>query len=105
MKPVDSAIAKLRRLAAKDAVEVEHLSELAVIGDDKVARAIRELQERHAWPYGNRQGDQHVIPLGRWADVVCTYLEGGADALVAYARRNEPEAFDFAVSILSGVKS
>jgi hypothetical protein len=33
------------------------------------------------------------------------YLEGGADALVAYARRDEPKSFYFATSILSELKS
>jgi hypothetical protein len=105
MKSAKTAIAKLQRLAAKNAVEVEHLSGLAVLGDASVVPTIRELQERHAWPRENRQGNAHVVPLGRWAEVVCAYLEGGADALVAYAQRDEPKSFYFAVSILSELKS
>jgi hypothetical protein len=105
MTSLDSAIKKLRRLAAKDAVEVEHLSALAMIGNVKTVPVIRELQEHHSWPHGNRQGDKHVVPLGRWADVVCVYLEGGTDALVTYARRKEAESFYFAVSILGDLKS
>ena len=105
MKSLDSAITKLRRLAAKDAVEVEHLSTLAVIGDPRAAPVVRELQQRYAWPYDNREGDKHIVPLGRWAAVVCAYLEGGADALVAYARREEPQSFYFAVSVLRELKS
>jgi len=105
MKSLDSAIAKLRRLAAKDAVEVEHLSALAVIGDAKAVPVVRELHERYAWPRDNREGDKHVVPLGRWAEVVCAYLAGGTDALVAYARREEPKSFYFAVSILRELKS
>lgn len=105
MKSLDSAITKLRRLAELDAVDVEHLSELAVIGDAKAVPVIRELQERYAWPQDNCQGEKHLVPLARWAEVVCAYLEGGADALVAYARRAEADSFYFAVSVLSELKT
>jgi hypothetical protein len=45
------------------------------------------------------------VPLGRWADVVCDYLEGGCDVLLAYARRPEADSFSFAVHVLSELKS
>lgn len=105
MKSLDLAIAKLRRLAAKNAVEVEHLCAMAVLGQSAAVPVIRELQERYSWSQSKRDGGAHVVPLGRWADVVCSYLDGGADALVSYAHSKEPDSFYYAVSVLGDLKS
>lgn len=105
MPLINSKLAKLRRMAANGDVEVEHLTEFAVLGDARAVPVIRELQAKHNWPHSNRVGDVHVAPLARWAEVVCTYLEGGCDALVNYARRTKPESLAFAVSVLGEVKS
>jgi hypothetical protein len=105
MPSLDAKLASLRRKAAADDVEVEHLTAFAAAGDARAVPVIRELQREHGWPHSNRQGKSLVVPLGRWADVVCVYLEGGCDALVAYARRREPDSFDFAASVLEELKS
>jgi hypothetical protein len=102
---IDSKLANLRRRAAKGDLEVEHLVAFAVGGDRSAAPAIRELKARHKWPHSHLVGGRHVVPLGRWADVTCSYLEGGCDALLAYARRPEADAFSFAVHVLSELKS
>ena len=77
----------------------------AARGDARAVPVIRELQRLHRWPHGYLVDGRHVVPLGRWADVVCTYLEGGCDALREYARWSEPDSFSFAVSVLEELKS
>lgn len=102
---MNSKLAALRRKAAADTVEVEDLTAFALLNEVCAASVIRELQVEFAWPRTNRVRGVHVVPLGRWAEVVCLYLEGGCDALTAYARSSEPESFNFAVSVLSEVKT
>lgn len=102
MPSIDSKLNALRRKAAKNDLEVEHLTAFAVLGDARAAAVIRELQAKHAWPRSNRAANG---PLARWAEVVCAYLEGGCDALVNYARRPESDSLYFAVAVLQEVKS
>src|SRR5262245_40509161 len=98
-------LAALRKKAAKNQVEVEHLTVFAKLGDRRAVPVICELQVQHNWPRSNLVNGELVPPLARWADVVCAYLEGGCDALIAYARGTEPRAFYFAVSVLEEVRS
>lgn len=105
MATIDSKLATLRRKAAANDVEVEHLTQFAVLGNPIAIPVIRELTAKHGWPRSNCVGDAHVAPLARWAEVVCTFLEGGCDALVEYARKPEPKSLYFAVSVLEQVKS
>jgi hypothetical protein len=105
MASVDSKLATLRRKAAKNDFEVEHLLEFAVVGNKKAVAVIQELRNKYDWPRSNHVDGCHVVPFGRWAEVVCIYLEGGCDALVEYARRDEQESFYFAVAILEELQS
>jgi hypothetical protein len=105
LAPIDTKLAVLRRKAAKNQVEVEHLTAFAAIGDRAAVPVVRELQAKYDWPRSNRVNGRHVVPLGRWAEVVCAYLEGGWDALIDYARGPEPDAFYFAISVLEVTKS
>ena len=105
MASIDSKLATLRRRAAKNDLEVEHLTEFAVIGDARAVPVIQELRAKHDWSPSNHDGDANIVPLARWSEVVCNYLEGGCDALVEYARSPEQESLYFAVSILAKVKS
>jgi len=66
---------------------------------------IRELAKKYSWPATNFIRGQHVGPTGRWAEVVCIYLEGGCDALVEYARPGKRRSFRFATAILEELKS
>ena len=86
-------IQKLRRKAAKNLLEVEHLFLAARLGDASVVAAIREMQRQYEWPQSNLVNEEHVAPLGRWADVVCRYIEEGHDGLVALAKDSECRTF------------
>ena len=105
MKTIDSKLKTMRQAAARGELEVEHLIELAVIGDQTAVPTIRELQREYQWPRTNFIANARAVPLGRWAEVVCDYLDGGCEALVAYAKRPEDDAFHFAVSVLGEIKS
>jgi hypothetical protein len=105
MGSIDSKLAAFRLKAAKNDVEVEHLTEFAILGDVRAIPVIREIQDKYGWSSSNQADGAHVVPLARWADVVCTYIEGGCDALVAYARGPDSESTHFAIQILGDVKS
>jgi hypothetical protein len=102
---IDSKLAVLRLKAAKNELEVEHLIEMAALGDVRAIPVIRELQAKHGWTRSNQPGAAHLVPLARWAEVVCAYLEGGCDALVTSARQPEPDSLYFALAVLQEVKS
>src|SRR4051794_32883987 len=107
MATIESKLATLRRKAAKDAVEVVHLLHFAKIGDGLAVPVLREITTTSGWsrlpiPCGEHS---HVIPLARWTEVICTYLEGGIEALVAYARLAEEDSLHFAVAVLEELKS
>ncbi|HSI35297.1 MAG TPA: hypothetical protein VK986_17080 [Tepidisphaeraceae bacterium] len=86
-------------------VEVEDLTAFAVRGDRRAADVIRGLAGAYRWPRRDKVGRKRFVPLGRWADVVGLYLEGGAPAMVAYARRRQAGSFAFAVHVLEEVRS
>jgi hypothetical protein len=106
MPSIDSKLVALRRRAAKNTVEVEHLTAFAVLGDPCAAPVIRELAEQYRWSRSGLDDDGALIgPMGRWAEVICAYLEDGASALVRYARRREAKSFHFAVAVLGDLKT
>lgn len=105
MNAINSKLELLRRRASNGQIEVEHLIEFAVIGDRSATPVIRELQLLHNWRRTNHIGNAHVVPLARWAEVVCVYLDGGCEALVRYAQLPETGACYFAISVLRQIKS
>jgi HEAT repeat protein len=106
MATLDSRLWALRRKAAKDDVLPEHLIAFAKLGDPRAIPVILELSTEYRWSRSiHDDAGRHVGPMARWAEVVCTYLDGGCDALVDYARRAEDESFHFAVSLLGDVKA
>jgi len=86
-------------------VEPEDLTAFAVRGDARAADVVRGLAAAYGWARRERVGRKRFVPLGRWADVVCLYLDGGVPAMVAYARRRQAGAFAFAVHVLEEVRS
>lgn len=105
MTRMDPERAALRRRAANGTLEVEHLLALAVQRDPAAATFIQELATEFAWPRENKINGELVAPLGRWAEVVCAYLAGGCQALIAYARQPEQDAARFAIGVLEELKN
>src|SRR5947207_1975199 len=50
MPSIKSKLATLRRKAARDDLEVEHLTEFAVLGDAAAVPVLRELHTVYKWP-------------------------------------------------------
>ena len=112
----DDCMKTLLRRAAKDRVEVEYLVTLAATRDPSLAPRLRALKEQHGWTEtGFIPGttNRHV-PLGRWSDYVCAYLESGPGRLVelalsrSEATRSRVDGLvpcGFALGVLQGVKS
>jgi hypothetical protein len=105
MASIDTLLNKLRRLASKNDVEVEHLMKFAVLGDISAVPVIRELQAKHYWYETDRNDVVNCAYLAPWVEVICLYLEGGCDALVSYARKKQEKSFYFAVAVLEELKS
>jgi hypothetical protein len=80
-----SQVRTLKRRAADNSLEVEHLITLARRGDASAAPLLRQLKQEHRWSVTGFENGRRVVPFGRWADVICCYLEQGYDGLVALA--------------------
>lgn len=104
-----SQLATLKRKAADDTLEVEHLLKIAKIGDASVIPLLQELSTKHAWSYSGIETDGarqiRVAPFAKWVEVICEYLDGGCDALVAYAQRSDEGCWHFAVAVLESLKT
>jgi hypothetical protein len=94
----------LRRKAADNSLEVEHLIKVAAIGEASDAPFLRALKAEFGWPDSGRKGRTRVVPLGRWVDTVCCFLEGGYDGLVQMARDSAEDA-DFCIPVLEEMKT
>src|SRR5262245_31694251 len=95
---------KLSRKAADNSLEVEHLVKVAEIGDATDAPFLRALKDEHGWSDAGREGRKPVVPLGRWADTVCRFLEDGYPGLVR-AARDSIQSAEFCVGVLEGLKT
>jgi hypothetical protein len=73
----------LSRRAADNSIEVEHLLEVAAVGDAVDAPFVRALKIEHGWSNTACVGSSRIVPFGRWADTVCRFLEDGYTGLVA----------------------
>jgi hypothetical protein len=100
----DSQVRSLRRKAAAGSLEVEHLLKVAALGDASDAPLLRQLRAAYGWPDSGRPGDDPVVPLGRWADVVCTFLKQGYAGLIRLARQ-DPGAVEFCIGLLEEKKT
>ncbi|MBK9029781.1 MAG: hypothetical protein IPL61_00305 [Myxococcales bacterium] len=92
----------LRRKTVTRDVEVEDLLEVARLGSRADAAGLRALAAEHRWSRG-RGGHGRRPPLGRWADVVCAFLERGAPGLDAMRRR--PGGLAFCCGLLARVQT
>src|SRR5262245_42286859 len=94
----------LSRKAAENSLEVEHLLKVAAIGDAADAPFLHALKCEHAWPDTGRVGRSLVVPLGRWADTVCRFLEDGYSGLVAMAGEIVG-ASEFGIGLLEEIRT
>jgi hypothetical protein len=94
----------LSRKAADNSLEVEHLVKVAELGDATDAPFLRALKDEHGWSDTGREGRKLVVPFGRWADMVCRFLEEGYPGLVQ-AATDSAEAPDFCLSVLEELKT
>jgi len=94
----------LSRMAADNSLQVEHLVKVADLGDATDAAFLRALKGEHGWSDTGREGRDLVVPLGRWADTVCRFLEDGCPGLVQ-AANDSPDAHEFCVSVLEELKT
>jgi hypothetical protein len=106
----------LIRKAAKDRVEVEHILAVAAIGDPSMVRRLKALKQERGWPDRGRiaGSTNRIVPLGRWCDYLCEFLEGGCRRMVDLAldpcevaidREDGLAAGGFALGILESVKT
>ena len=98
-------LAKLKRKAKRDDVEVEDLLAVAACGDPEAISVLEEMRATYQWPDTNRVGRSLVVPLGRWAKVVCRYLREGTQGMADLALADgEPELDrEMAISVLEGI--
>jgi hypothetical protein len=108
MPLTSSAIKKLRQHAATGQLEVEHILKLAKKGDAKAVSLLQELSQEHHWSEieFDNQG-REIVPLGRWAGVVCAYLEGGYERLIMLAIETLPDTsmVSFCCAVLEALKT
>lgn len=94
----------LSRRAADNSIEVEHLLEVAAVGDSSDASFVRSLKNEYGWSNTGRVGASRVVPFGRWADTVCRFLEEGYVGLVAMAGETAGAA-EFCIGLLEEIRT
>lgn len=104
MALTDAQKRTLTRKAADNSLEVEHLLKVSTIGDATDAALLRTLKAKHSWSDTGWEGRRRVVPFGRWAEVVCRFLEQGCDGLVRMAGESA-DAAGFCVGVLEEVKT
>ena len=99
-------VRRLKRKAADNTLEVENLFIVAASGDASAVPLLRQLKEKHGWSDTGFEGRTRVVPFGRWANVVCCYLERGHDGLVALTKSKKAKgAFrEFCISLLEELR-
>jgi hypothetical protein len=100
-----SQIRSLKRKAANNSLEVEYLLKVAAKGDASAALLLRQLKAEHGWSDTGRGRDGKVVPLGRWPDVVCCFLEHGYDGVVTLACKKRKTFAEFCISLLTELKA
>ncbi len=104
MALTDSQRGTLSRKATDGRLEVEDLLRVAVTGGAADVPFLRSLEARCGWSYTGKKGRGRVVPLGRWSEVVCRFLEGGCNGLVRLSREST-EAPEFCLSVLESVRT
>ena len=105
MSLTKSQVATLRRKAADNSLEVEHLLKVARIADASTVSLLAELSAKHQWSYTGWDGDTRVVPFAKWVEAVSIYLTDGCDGLVNYAQRRSDDSWAFGLSVLESLRT
>jgi hypothetical protein len=107
-KVLKDLAARLQRSQESRDVEinVEDILDVAVEGVSSDGPLLKKLKERYSWPDVDRspaENSPRIVPLGRWADVVIAYLEGGIPRLVDLAIAQNSEDASFPLGVLEAL--
>ena len=103
MSLTPAQLRSLERKASTGELEVEDLTRVAAIGDVRDSDHLRGMKARHGWSDSGRIKGRRVVPFGRWADVVCRFLEEGHAGLVRMATE-AVDAHEFCIAVLVDVR-
>jgi hypothetical protein len=78
-----AVLAALADKAARKRVEVEDLLQVALLDAPGLPATLRQLSGHFGWSEDDGgAGSTRRVPLGKWVDIICTYLEDGLSGLV-----------------------
>jgi hypothetical protein len=104
MQLTDAQRRALRRKAAENSLEVEHLLKVAAAGDASDAAFLQAIKAEYGWSDTEVEKGERVAPLGRWVDVVCRFLQEGYDGIVRMAEESTDGA-DFCIGLVEEIKT
>jgi hypothetical protein len=102
MVVANRSLLKIQRKARASAVEVEDILALAASGSREDAAPLRDLATQLEWSRGSG-GHANQVPIGRWSDITCAFLEGGYAAVESFTC--DSASLPFAVGLLSELKT
>ena len=94
-------VAKIRKLAKKNELEVEHIIEAAFTRDESIASELQSLRSHYNWPDSKFVDGSHVVPLGKWVRFACIFISQGYRGLID----NYNGVEDFSLSFLESYKT
>jgi hypothetical protein len=101
---VPSTLTSIRRRAADNSLEVEHILEAAVQRIEGLPELLAELTDAKSWSDDNHLPDgTRVVPLARWARVGSAYCRAGFSGLRTLL--NEPGHESFVLALLEELHS
>jgi hypothetical protein len=98
-------IATLKRKAADNSLEVEHLLKITTTGDVSAVPLLAELASMHRWSHTGWEDGSRVVPFAKWVEAISVYLTDGCDGLVTYAQRAPCDSWSFALAVLESVRT
>jgi hypothetical protein len=101
---VPPTLTSIRRRAADNSLEVEHILEAAAQRIEGLPELLAELTDAEDWSDTNHLPDgTHVVPLARWARVGSAYCRDGFSGLRALL--DEPSHESFVLALLEELHS
>ncbi len=94
----------LSKRVANGTLEVEHLLKVAAVGDADNIHFLKALKREHGLSDSEFQGRRRVVPLGRWVDTICRFLEFGYTGLVQMASESQ-EMSEYCISVLEELRT
>lgn len=73
----------------RNSLEVEDLLAVAKKGTPADAAVIKNLAQTHHWYWENHVAGTQIVPLARWAHVVCEFLVGSYPAVLKLANESD----------------